>query len=226
MRHEQTELSVATRSEVGKIANRRLRAAGKIPGVVYGRDEDPVAVAVDAQVFSKTVPEANWFSAVINLHIEGGQAGDQESSVMIREIQRDLVGRRLLSIDFLRISLQEAVRAHIPLVTTGESPGIKQGGILEHISHEVMVECLPTEMPDHLEIDISEMAIGDSLRLKDLVAPAGVTVIGQPDDVLVVLAPPVRIEEVAAEGELAEGALVEETAEPEVIGERKSEEER
>ncbi|MCJ7831816.1 MAG: 50S ribosomal protein L25, partial [Actinobacteria bacterium] len=213
-------------SEVGKIANRRLRAAGKIPGVVYGRDEDAVAVAVDAHVFSKTVPEANWFSAVIKLHIEGGEAEDRESSVMIREVQRDLVGRRLLSIDFLRISLEEAVRAHIPLVTVGESPGIKQGGILDQISHEVTVECLPGEMPDHLEIDISGMAIGDSLRVRDLVAPPGVTLTGQPDDVLVVLAPPVRIEEVAAEAEMIEGALVEETAEPEVIGERKGEEQR
>lgn len=225
MRHEQVELPVATRSEVGKAANRRLRAAGKIPGVVYGRAEGAVAVAVDAHVFSKTVPEANWFSSVIRLHIEGAEAEDQEPTVMIREVQRDLVARRLLSVDFLRISLEEAVRAQIPVVTVGESPGVKQGGILEHIAHEVIVECLPMDMPDHLELDISEMEIGDSLRLRDLVAPPGVTLTAQPDDVLVVLAPPVQFEEAVPEAEAVEGALVEEAAEPEVIGERRAEEE-
>jgi len=225
MRHEQVELPVATRSEVGKTANRRLRAAGRIPGVVYGRGEEAVAVAVDAHVFSKTVPEANWFSSVIRLRIEGGEAQDREPTVMIREVQRDLVGRRLLSVDFLRISLEEAVRAQIPVVTFGESPGVKQGGILEHIAHEVIVECLPMDMPDHLELDISEMEIGDSLRLRDLVAPPGVTLTAQPDDVLVVLAPPVQLEEAEPEVEVVEGALVEEAAEPEVIGERRAEEE-
>lgn len=225
MRHEQVELPVATRSEVGKTANRRLRTAGRIPGVVYGRGEEAVAVAVDAHVFSKTVPEANWFSSVIRLRIEGGEAQDREPTVMIREVQRDLVGRRLLSVDFLRISLEEAVRAQIPVVTVGESPGVKQGGILEHIAHEVVVECLPMDMPDHLELDISEMEIGDSLRLRDLVAPPGVTLTAQPDDVLVVLAPPVQLEEVVPEVEVVEGALVEEAAEPEVIGERRAEEE-
>jgi large subunit ribosomal protein L25 len=226
MRHEQVELPVAARSEVGKAASRRLRADGKIPGVVYGRGEDAVAVAVDAHVFSQTVPEASWFSSVIRLRIEGGEAEGREPTVMIREVQRDLVARRLLSVDFLRISLEEAVRAQIPLVTVGESPGVKQGGILEHIAHEVIVECLPTDMPDHLELDISEVEIGDSLRARDLVAPSGVTVIAQPDDVLVVVAPPVQLEEVVPEVEVVEGALVEEAAEPEVIGERRAEEEQ
>jgi large subunit ribosomal protein L25 len=225
MRAEQIELPVAARSEVGKTASRRLRATGKIPGVVYGRGEEAVAVAVDEQLFSKALPEANWFSSVIRLRIEGAQTDDPEPTVMIREVQRDLVRRRLLSVDFLRISLQEAVRAQIPLVTVGESPGVKQGGILEHITHEVTVECLPTDMPDHLELDISEVEIGDSLRVRDLAAPPGVTLAGQPDDVLVVVAPPVRIEEVVPEAELVEGALVEEAAEPEVIGERKAEQE-
>ena len=225
MRAEQIELPVATRSEVGKTASRRLRATGKIPGVVYGRGGEAVAVAVDEQLFSKALPEASWFSSVIRLRIEGEQTDDPEPTVMIREVQRDLVRRRLLSVDFLRISLQEVVRAQIPLVTVGESPGVKQGGILEHITHEVTVECLPTDMPEHLELDISEAEIGDSLRMKDLAAPPGVTLTAQPDDVLVVVAPPVRIEEVVPEAEAVEGALVEEAAEPEVIGEREAAEE-
>ncbi len=226
MRAEQIELPVSARSEVGKTASRRLRAAGKIPGVVYGRGEETVAVAVDENLFSKALPEANWFSSVIRLRIEGGDTQQAEPTVMIREVQRDVVARRLVSVDFLRISLQEAVRAHIPVVTIGESPGLKRGGILEHINHEVSIECLPADMPDHIEADISELEIGDSLRVKDIAPPPDVRLVASPEEVVLVVAPPVRIEEVAPELEEVEGAVVEETAEPEVVGERKPEEGR
>ncbi|UCC69289.1 MAG: 50S ribosomal protein L25 [Armatimonadota bacterium] len=225
MRAEQIELPVSVRSEAGKTASRRLRAAGKIPGVVYGRGEEPTAVTVDENVFSQALAEANWFSSVITLRIKGSKAKRAEPTVMIREVQRDLVARRLLSVDFMRISLQEAVRAQIPVVAVGESPGVKRGGILEHINHELTVECLPTDIPDHIEVDISGLDIGESFRAKEIAPPPGVKIIALPEDVVLVVAPPVRIEEVAPEVEEVEGAAVEETAEPEVVGERKSERE-
>ena len=225
MRVEQIELSVSMRSEVGKTAARRLRAAGKIPGVVYGRGEESVPIAVDGDLFATSLPASSWRSTVIQLRIEG--AGEQESlsTVMIKDVQRDLVHRRLLNVDFHRISLAEAVRAEIPVVAVGESPGVKIGGILEHITHEVTVECMPADMPDRIEADISETDIGSSVRVRDLTLPDGVTVVADEEDVLLVVAPPVRAEELEPVAELEEGAVVEETPEPEVVGEEETTEE-
>ncbi len=225
MRVEQIELSVSMRSEVGKTAARRLRAAGKIPGVIYGRGEESVAIAVDGTLFSTSRPASGWHSTVIQLRIEGADEQDTLSTVMIKEIQRDLVERRILSVDFHRISLLEAVRAQIPVMAVGESPGVKIGGILEHITHEVMVECMPTDMPDRLEADISGTNIGGSVRVRDLTLPDGVRVITPEEDVLLVVAPPVRAEELEPVAEVEEGAVVEEALEPEVVGEEETKEE-
>ena len=225
MRVEQIELSVSMRSEVGKTAARRLRAAGKIPGVIYGRGEESVAIAVDGALLSTSLPASGWRSTVIQLRIEGADEQDTLSTVMIKEIQRDLVARRVLSVDFHRISLREAVRAQIPVMAVGESPGVKIGGILEHITHEVTVECMPTDMPDHLEADISGTNIGTSVRVRDLTLPDGVRVITPEDDVLLVVAPPVRAEELEPVVEVEEGAVVEEALEPEVAGEEETKEE-
>ena len=109
-------------------------------------------------------------------------------------------------------------------MAVGESPGVKIGGILEHITHEVTVECMPTDMPDRLEADISGTNIGGSVRVRDLTPPDGVTVITPEDDVLLVVAPPVRVEELEPVAEVEEGAVVEEAPEPEVIGEEETKE--
>ena len=224
MRVEQVELSVSMRSEVGKTAARRLRAAGKIPGVIYGRGEESVPIAVDGALFSTSLPASGWRSTVIQLRIEGAGEQDSLSTVMIKEVQRDLVERRVLNVDFHRISLREAVRAQIPVIAVGESPGVKIGGILEHITHEVPVECMPADMPDRIEADISGTNIGSTVRVRDLTPPDGVRVIASEDDVLLVVAPPVRVEELEPVVEVEEGAVVEEALEPEVVGEDETEE--
>ena len=224
MRVEQVELSVSMRSEVGKTAARRLRAAGKIPGVIYGRGEENVPIAVDGALFATSLPVSGWRSTVIQLHIEGAGEEDSLSTVMIKEVQRDLVQRRVLNVDFHRISLREAVRAQIPVIAVGESPGVKIGGILEHITHEVTVECMPADMPDRIDADISGTNIGSTVRVRDLTPPDGVRVIASEDDVLLVVAPPVRVEELEPVVEVEEGAVVEEGLEPEVVGEEETEE--
>ncbi len=217
MRAEQVEIPVTVRAEVGKTANRRLRARGRVPAVVYGRGADPIAVSVDEAVFSRSVPAAGRFSTLINLKIEGAEAEPESATVMIKDLHADLVDRRIVSIDFQRISLQETIRTRVPIRHFGESPGVKLGGIIDQVTHEIIVECLPTEMPDHLEVDISSLEIAGSVRVKDLIVPPGVSVMAQEDDVVVVIAAPVREEEVAPELPV-EGALVEESAEPDVIG--------
>ncbi len=222
MRAEQVEIAVAVRGEVGTAASRRLRSRGQIPAVVYGRGAEPIAVSVEEAAFRRSVPAGGWYSTLINLKIEGGEREPESPAVMIKEVQHDLAERRILSIDFRRISLQEAVRTHVSIRHRGESPGVKQGGIVDQVTHEVMVECLPADMPDHLEVDISELGIGDSARVRDLIVPPGVRVVAPEEEAVIVIAPPVREEEVVPEVP-EEGALVEEMAEPEVIGEAEEE---
>ena len=222
MRAEQVEIPVAVRAEVGKRATRRLRAQRQVPAVVYGRGADPIAVAVDEATFSRSVPAAGRYSTLINLKIEGAQVEPDSATVMVKDFQHDLVNDRIVSIDFQRISLQETIQTRVPIRHFGESPGVKQGGIIDQVTHEIVVECLPTDMPDHLEADISGLEIADSLRVRDLIVPSAVNVMAQEDEVVIVIAPPVREEEVAPELP-EEGALVEEMAEPEVIGAEEAE---
>ena len=224
MRSHQVDLSVTMRTETGKSAAKRLRAAGRIPAVIYGRGVDNLLVSVEAATFARALPETGWYSTLIQLEVEGAPRGAKEHPAMIVEVQRDPVWQRLLSIDFHRISLREKLHAQVPVIHVGQSPGVRVGGILQHITHEVTVECLPTDLPDHLEVDISGMEIGDVLRVSDLAAPEGATILSPRDEVVISLAPPVRLEEVAA-APAEVGAVVEEREEPEVIGEREQEEE-
>ncbi|HUU55543.1 MAG TPA: 50S ribosomal protein L25 [Armatimonadota bacterium] len=218
MRAEQVEIAVTVRAEAGKSASRRLRARGQIPAVVYGRGVDPVAVSVDEGTFARSVPPAGWYSTLISLKIEGGDGEADGPTVMIKEVQNDLAMQQVLSIDFQRISLLEMIQTRVPIRHVGQSPGVKQGGIVDQVTHEVVVECLPTAMPDHLEADISGLEIGDSVRVRDLIVPPEVKVMAPEDEAVIVIAAPVREEEVAPTVP-EEGILVEEAAEPEVIGE-------
>jgi len=235
MRSKQTELTASVRTELGKGAAKRLRRAGRIPAVMYGRDIESQPLWVDAAQFARAIPERAWLSTLITLHIEGAKEADSVPtarrrageappySVMITEVQRDLARGRILSIDFHRISLQETVRAHVPILPIGQSPGVRQGGILEQIIHEVEVECLPADLPDHLEVSIAQLAIGDVVRVRDLPPPPGVKLIAAADETVLLVAPPVRVEEVAPAA-AAEAAVVTEAAEPEVIRQREAEE--
>ncbi len=222
MRSHQVELPVKLRSEVGKSAAKRLRATGRLPAVIYSRDMESVSVSVDEATFLRTVPETAWYSTLLQLKVEDGEPGTANPSVMIMEVQRDPVRRRLLSVDFHGISLQDKLHTHVPVIHVKQSPGIRVGGILEHMMHEVLIECLPTDIPDHLEADISGLNIGDAIRVKDLIAPPGVAILSPADDMVVLVAPPVKAEEAPV---AVEGAVVAETAEPELIREREAKEE-
>ncbi len=224
MRAEQVELAARVRSEVGKQAAKRLRAGGEIPAVIYGRGQDAQPIALQAAAFKAAIPEGAWYSTLVKLRIEGAKGTGASPNAMIKEVQCDIVRRRVLSVDFQRVSLRETVHTTVPVVHVGESRGVRQGGVLEHLIHEVAVECLPTQLPEHLEADITGMEIGDSLRVRDLAAPPGVKIVTDPEEVLIVIAPPVRLEEVAPV-QAAPGAVVEEVQEPEVITERAREEE-
>lgn len=225
MTREQIEIPVVVRTEAGKGAARDLRNAGKVPAVVYGRGTEPIALAVDQATFSTLLPERGWYSTLIRLNIEGGDVDDRKPMVMIKEVQRELLRPELLAIDFRRVSLQESVEASVPVLYVGQSPGVKMGGILDHMLHEVTVYCLPTDIPEHFQVDVSELEINDSVRVRDIVPPSNVEIRSREDAIVVLIAPPVKIEEVIPVVEEEEGVVVTETEEPEVLTERGAEEE-
>jgi large subunit ribosomal protein L25 len=179
--------------------------------VVYGGGDDPVAFQVDSRELRLALAHAG---AVLDLSIEG--AGT--TPVVVKELSRHPVNGETIHVDLLRVRLDEAIQATVvlELVGTEDAPGVKEGGVLEHVTRELTVEALPTEIPDSLQHDVSEMVIGDTLTLESLRAPSGVTLIDDPETVIATLSPPrlqtedeVEIEEeteLVAEGDTAEEA--------------------
>jgi large subunit ribosomal protein L25 len=186
-----TALSVETREPEGSRAARRLRRTGKVPGVVYGGGEDPVAFAVDARVLRQALAHAG---AVIDLSIEGSGGGP----VVLKELVRHPVTGDTLHIDLLRVRLDQAINATVvvDLVGAEDAPGAKEGGVLEQVTREVTIEALPTDIPDSIQYDVSAAQIGDTITLEALTPPAGVTLLDDPETVLATLSPPrLQVEE-------------------------------
>ena len=208
----------ATRREVnGKGAARRLRAGGKVPAVVYGSGMDPVAVAVDSRDLYHVLHTEAGANVLIDLRV-----GRDRHLTMPREIQRDHIRGRFIHVDFLAVRRDEQITVDVPVELVGESHGVKEGGVVEHHLWDIKLECLPGDVPERIEVDISRLGIGDSIRVADLTAPSGTTIVSDPDSPVVAVMPPpiLRLEEElveAVEGEEAvveaEGATAEEAAE-------------
>jgi large subunit ribosomal protein L25 len=183
----ETKLQAEKRDETGKGVARKLRAAGRVPGVLYGQGVEPVALSVDAREMFHILHGAAGANALVDLVVDGN-----EHLALAREIQRDYIHNALIHIDFLAVSRTETITANVPVVETGEAAGVKEGGVVEHHLREVAVECFPQDLPDQIEIDITEIALGDMVHVSDLVAPQGVTILTNPEDaVLSIITPAV-----------------------------------
>jgi large subunit ribosomal protein L25 len=211
-------LKAEIRPGTGKGVARKLRAAGRVPGVVYGRGMDPVAVAVERLALARAFKTEAGRNVLIDLHV-----GTDTHLTLARELQRDPVRGTLLHVDFLKIARDVAIEVDVPVHITGESPGVKEGGVIEHHLWSVRVSCLPGNVPERLDADVSRMVIGDMLRVADLKVPDGVTVLTEPNEaVLGVVVPQIlKVEEevpaeeaLVAEGEEAAAAEGEEPAAP------------
>jgi large subunit ribosomal protein L25 len=211
-------LDAVTRDSRGKNEARRLRAAGRIPAVVYGGADGAVPVSVDPKLLSRILHSDRGVNTLIGLTIDGGGAAQQ---VLVKEFLLDPVHHHLLHADFYRISMDKAITVTVAVTLKGEARGVKQqGGVLEFAGREVEVECLPGEIPEHIEIDVAELLIGQSVRLRDIAEGAKWTPVSDPDTMLVHVVAP-RAEEPAPGTEEAAAA----TAEPEVIKKGKTEKE-
>ena len=208
-----TKLDVRSRSADGSRAARRLRRSGRVPGVLYGGSGDSLGFDVDARDLRLALARSG---AVLDLSVDGGKA----TPVVLKEAQRDPVRGQTVHIDLLRVRLDQAIHAVVPLELTGvdETPGVKEGGILEQIIRELNVEALPTAIPESIEHALGEMQIGDTLGLDAIVMPEGVVLLDDVEDAVVATLSPPKLqieeeEEVESEtelvgegGEEAEGA--------------------
>ena len=206
------------RTGAGKNVARRLRRGGQIPGVLYGAGQPAVSVSLNPKQLRAVLESEAGRNTILNVNVKDGES----TSAMIVDWQYEPVHGALLHVDLKRIVLDRVLRAAVPVVAVGEAPGVKvQGGILEFVVREVEVECLPTDIPEHITADVSELVIGMNLRVRDLKVSEKVRLTSDPDQaVLHVVAPKKEEEEKPAEA--VEAAA---PAEPEVIRKGKAEKE-
>jgi len=196
-------LQAEARPGTGKGVTRKLRAAGKVPAVLYGRGMDPISLTVDRLALARVFKTDAGRNVLIDLQIDG-----DTHLTLARELQRDPVRGAVLHVDFLKIARDVAIEVDVPIHIEGESPGVKEGGVIEHHLWNVRVSCLPTNVPDRLVADVSRTLLGEMLRVSDLNVPEGVTILtDESEAVLGVVVPQVLKleEEVPAEEALAEG---------------------
>ncbi|HEY4896869.1 MAG TPA: 50S ribosomal protein L25 [Solirubrobacteraceae bacterium] len=198
-----TKLSVKTRSGEGSRAARRLRRSGRVPGVLYGGGSDPVGFEADARELRLALGGSG---AVLDLSIDGANA----TPVVLKEAQRHPVRGETTHVDLLRVRLDEQIAAVVPLELTGveDSPGVKEGGVLEQITRELNVEALPTAIPESIVHAIGEMDIGDTILLSAIAAPEGVTLLDDVEETVVATLSPPRLQAETAEEIEAETELV------------------
>jgi large subunit ribosomal protein L25 len=200
MASQTTKLSVLHRDPGSSRATRRLRRAGQVPGVLYGGGQEPVAFAVEARTLRHALAAQG---AVLELEVDGAT-----TPAVLKDTQRDPVRGDTLHVDFLRVRLDVAISATVGLELLGgeEAPGVREGGILEHVTREVTIEALHNDIPERLEADVSAMEVNDTLHLSAVTPPSGVTILDDVEETVVAtLTPP------AVEADLGEEALEEET---------------
>jgi large subunit ribosomal protein L25 len=213
---ERAKLQARIRTKTGKGAARKLRRAGRIPAILYGKKITTQPLEVEERALCNLLSTSGP-NVIIDLEVLGNEKQEMHTC-MISELQREPIRRSILHADFHRISLEEKVTATVSIVLRGESPGVKSGGILDHLIHEVEVESLPLSIPDQIEADISNLEIDQALRVKDIKLPEGVEILRDEEDIVVIVHPPKGAEEAPAATETARAP------EPERVGRKKEEE--
>lgn len=200
---ERLQLKAATRGKTSKGKLKELRREGFIPGVVYGSDISSTSLVVNGKELSRALSTSAGANVLIDLFLKSGT--EEKKTVMIKEVQRNPIKGTLLHVDFIKISLEDKLQVKVPINFQGEPRGIKEGGVASMPLREVMVESLPTVIPEQLDIDITDLGVGESLTIADLEVPPGVEIMEDPDETLVSIVAPTLVEEpVEAEGEAAE----------------------
>jgi large subunit ribosomal protein L25 len=205
-------VTAESRTESGKNANRRLRVKGLIPGVVYGAKKEALPVAVSPRDIGAILKSAAGENTLFDLDL-----GGTKRKVILKEFQREPLKGRLLHADFYEVALDKKIEVKVHVEVVGVPVGVKtQGGILDFVTRELEIECLPTEIPEKITVDVTALELGKHLRVSDLTLSDRITVLTEPGVVIVHVVAP-RAEEVAAPVEAAAGAEAVAAGEPEVI---------
>ncbi len=183
---EQCELTVKMRSATGKGVARKLRAEGLIPAVFYGHKSDPMALSINSTELKKIVNSESGRNTLITLKIEG----KKDRVAMLKELQLSPLKRVYLHADLLEVLMDEKVTSRIPVHFVGKAIGAKEGGIEQHLRRELDIRCLPANIPDFIEVDVTNLAIGDSIHVKDVTVPEGVEVLDPAGDTIVTILAP------------------------------------
>jgi large subunit ribosomal protein L25 len=219
---QQVELKVSLRTDKGKGAAQHIRQGGKIPGVLYGRSMETYSLTLDPDELKKILTSGARENTLIGLKISG--AGSEKIGpkvVMLKDLQIHPVRRTYLHADFYAISMDAKIEVEVPVRLTGKAEGVKAGGLLQQPQREVRVRCLPSDIPEFIEVDVSALKIGDSLHVQDVAKSATCEIVAETNFTVASVIPPIseaKYEEIVA---AAEGAK--EIAQPERIGEKKEE---
>jgi large subunit ribosomal protein L25 len=190
MAGERVKLNVRERESLGSAESRRLRKQGLIPGVLYGRS-DPVAICIPERELRRALTGSGGLHAILDVVVEGKQASH---SAILKEYQQDKLRGFVTHVDLQEVRLDQPIQATVVVQLHGgdDAPGVRAGGVLSQVAREVQVEALPLEVPEHLDLDVSGLEIGDSLRVADLAAREGVTFLDDPETVLATVTQPTR----------------------------------
>lgn len=180
-------LTAATRTTRGKNEARRLRRSGQVPGVVYGGTDGDTAVVVDPKPLLRLLHSESGFNTIFDLEVDGGQG----SAVLVKDVQLSPLNDELLHVDFLRVALDKAITVTVPVHLSGEAAGVKQqGGLVDFVTRDVQVECLPTAIPENIAVDVTPLHIGEGIRLRDVAEDVSWTPVSDLDTLLVHVVPP------------------------------------
>jgi large subunit ribosomal protein L25 len=199
---EKVILKVETREGSGKRSAKDLRNKNLIPAVVYKGGKDAFKLQLVTADLVKILHTKAGENVIVTLKIAGEGSKTQDKTVVIKEIQREPIKSQILHVDFNEISLTETLKVNVPLVAHGEPEGKKEGGTLEHVMWELHVECLPTDIPEKIEVDVSRLKIGEAIYVKDITVPGSVKVLTDPELIAMIVKPPkaeVPKEEIGAE---------------------------
>lgn len=210
------QITCRLREKTGRSNTRKLRREGLIPAVIYGKEQETMHLVLDEREFHKVLSKVGGENALIDLKVEEDKKKLSSKTVIIKEVQRDFLTHRPLHIDFQSVRLTEKIRIKVPISIKGEAPGVKAGGILDHSLREIEIECLPRDIPEKIEVNISNLEIGDAIHIKDVAFPPGVVPTEDREVSILSIIPP-KVEE--------EKVPEEEITEPEVIKKEKKEEE-
>jgi large subunit ribosomal protein L25 len=216
-------LEATTRDRLGKNEAGRLRREGRVPSVLYGGANEAgkaeaISIEVDPKALMRILHSQSGANTLITLRL-----GGESARVMLKEFQLDPIDHRLLHADFYRVAMDRALTVTVPVVLRGEAPGVKQqGGILDFVHREIQIECLPADIPEHVEVDVSNLMLNQSIRLRDIIESVKWKPVSEPDIMLAhVVAPRAEAEPAPVEAEAATAT----PAEPEVIKKGKIEKE-